>query len=154
MYFSLFRGPYYLTPVVILIGVSVYLTFISGVVNSTMIMQFIIINPRSTLQYVSGQHLKNKSAKYEFASSITTRTTFAFDACFVWKLAPPTDERNGFFHRISIKTIDVIEHVFNVANSYLACGRENKSPLQGAVYIIISLLMSPLLGTGDIMDYT
>jgi hypothetical protein len=28
---------------------------------------------------------------------ITTRTTFAFDVCFVWKLAPLADERNGFF---------------------------------------------------------
>jgi hypothetical protein len=47
-----------------------------------------------------------QSAKYEFASSNTTRTTFAFDACFVWKLAPLAD--------------DAIEHVLNVANSYLA----------------------------------
>jgi hypothetical protein len=38
-----------------------------------------------------------QSAKYEFASSNTTRTTFAFDACFVWKLAPLADERSGFF---------------------------------------------------------
>jgi hypothetical protein len=37
------------------------------------------------------------SAKYEFASSNTTRTTFAFDVCFVWKLAPLADEQNGFF---------------------------------------------------------
>jgi hypothetical protein len=62
-----------------------------------------------------------QSAKYEFASSNITRTTFAFDACFVWKLAPLADERNGIFHRIFIATIDAIEHVFNVANSYLAC---------------------------------
>jgi hypothetical protein len=39
----------------------------------------------------------NQSAKYEFASSNTTRTMFAFDACFVWKLAPLADERGGFF---------------------------------------------------------
>jgi hypothetical protein len=31
------------------------------------------------------------SAKYEFASSNTTRTTFAFFACFVWKLTPLVD---------------------------------------------------------------
>jgi hypothetical protein len=37
------------------------------------------------------------SAKYEFASSNTTRPTFAFDACFVWILAPLADERSGFF---------------------------------------------------------
>jgi hypothetical protein len=37
------------------------------------------------------------SAKYEFASSNTTRTTFAFDAGFVLKLAPLADERSGFF---------------------------------------------------------
>jgi hypothetical protein len=37
-----------------------------------------------------------QSAKYEFVSSNTTRTTFAFYACFVWKLAPPADERSGF----------------------------------------------------------
>jgi hypothetical protein len=37
------------------------------------------------------------SAKYEFTSSNTTRPTFAFDACFVWKIAPLADERNGFF---------------------------------------------------------
>jgi hypothetical protein len=40
---------------------------------------------------------KSLSAKYEFASSNTTRTTFTFDACFVWKLAPLADEINGFF---------------------------------------------------------
>jgi hypothetical protein len=60
-------------------------------------------------------------AKYEIASSNTTRTTFAFDACFVWKLAPLADERNGIFHRISIATIDAIEYVCNVINLYLAC---------------------------------
>jgi hypothetical protein len=41
--------------------------------------------------------IKDQSAKYEFASSKTTRTTFAFDACFVWKLAPLADERCSFF---------------------------------------------------------
>jgi microcystin degradation protein MlrC len=56
------------------------------------------------------------SAKYELASSDTTRMTFAFDACFVWKQAPLVDERKGFFR--SIATIDAIECVFNVANSY------------------------------------
>jgi hypothetical protein len=39
----------------------------------------------------------NQTAKYEFASSNTTRTTVTFDACFVWKLAPLADERSGFF---------------------------------------------------------
>jgi hypothetical protein len=38
-----------------------------------------------------------QSAKYEFASSNTTRPTFTFDACFVLKLAPLADERSGFF---------------------------------------------------------
>jgi hypothetical protein len=37
------------------------------------------------------------SAKYDFASSYTTRSMFAFDACVVWKLAPLADERNSFF---------------------------------------------------------
>jgi hypothetical protein len=39
----------------------------------------------------------NQRVKYEFASSNTTRPTFAFDACFVWKLAPLADEQSGFF---------------------------------------------------------
>jgi hypothetical protein len=52
---------------------------------------------------------------YEFALSNTTWTTFTFDACIVWKLAPLTDERSGFFIEI-----DAIEHVLNVANLYLA----------------------------------
>jgi hypothetical protein len=38
-----------------------------------------------------------QSAKYEFASSNTTRTMIAFDACFVWKIAPLADEQSGFF---------------------------------------------------------
>jgi hypothetical protein len=38
-----------------------------------------------------------QSAKYEFASSIHSNETFAFDACFVSKLAPLADERGGFF---------------------------------------------------------
>jgi hypothetical protein len=59
----------------------------------------------------------DRSAKYEFASSNTTRTTFEFDALY---LAPLPDERSGFFHIKSIATIDAIEHVLNVANSYLA----------------------------------
>jgi hypothetical protein len=61
-----------------------------------------------------------QSAKYEFASSNTTGTTFAFNACFVCKLAPLADERNSIFYRMSIATIHTIERVFNVANSYLA----------------------------------
>jgi hypothetical protein len=61
-----------------------------------------------------------QSAKYEFASSNTTRMTFAFDARFIWKLAHLEDERSGFFYRKSTATIDAIEHVLNVANSYLA----------------------------------
>jgi hypothetical protein len=44
----------------------------------------------------------------------------AFDACFVQKLAPLADDRNSFFHRISIVTLDSIKHLFNVVNSYLA----------------------------------
>jgi hypothetical protein len=44
-------------------------------------------------------------AKSEFASSITTRSTYAFDACFVWK------RTKRLFHKISIATIDAIEHV-------------------------------------------
>jgi hypothetical protein len=67
-----------------------------------------------------------QSAKYEFASSNTTRTTFAFDACFVWELAPPSassGRTNRLFHRKSIATIDVFEHVLDVANSYLAYRR-------------------------------
>jgi hypothetical protein len=39
----------------------------------------------------------DQSAKYDFASSNTTRTTIAFDVCFVWKIAPLADERSGFF---------------------------------------------------------
>jgi hypothetical protein len=58
-----------------------------------------------------------------------TRTTFAFDACFVWKLlAPLSDELNGIFHRISTATIVAIEHVFNVANSYLTCRYYSETP--------------------------
>jgi hypothetical protein len=40
---------------------------------------------------------KYQSAEYEFALSNTTQTTFAFYACFVWKLAPLADERSDFF---------------------------------------------------------
>jgi hypothetical protein len=47
-----------------------------------------------TTAYWLGMH---QSAKYEFASSNTTRTTFAFEASFVWKLAPLADERNRYF---------------------------------------------------------
>jgi hypothetical protein len=43
-----------------------------------------------------------------------------FDACFVWKLAPLANERNDFFHRKSISATDAVEHVIQVANSYLA----------------------------------
>jgi hypothetical protein len=68
-----------------------------------------------------------RSAKYEFASSNTIRTTFAFDMSFVWKLGPLANERNCFFHRISTVTIEAIEHVLNVANSYLACRRQGLS---------------------------
>jgi hypothetical protein len=57
--------------------------------------------------------------KKEFASNNTTGTTFAFNAYFLSQLAPLADERKGFFYRISIATIDAIEHVFIVANSYL-----------------------------------
>jgi hypothetical protein len=47
--------------------------------------------------YVGTRWLHDQIAKYEFASSITTRTTFAFNVCFVWKLAPLADVRSGFF---------------------------------------------------------
>jgi hypothetical protein len=40
---------------------------------------------------------RSLKANYEFASSNTTRTTFAFDVCFIWKLAPLADELIGFF---------------------------------------------------------
>jgi hypothetical protein len=48
--------------------------------------------PFTSYMFVSSIRICNiefiKSAKYEFASSNnTTRTTFAFDACFVLKLA-------------------------------------------------------------------
>jgi hypothetical protein len=46
---------------------------------------------------------------------ITTRRTFAFDACFVWKLAPLADERSGFF----IENLSQ-EYEKADANSYLA----------------------------------
>jgi hypothetical protein len=73
----------------------------------------------------------SQSAKYEFASSNSTRTTFAFDACFVWELTPLADERNCFFHRISIVTIDAIEHVLNVASSWrTSVNTEIRSPFQ------------------------
>jgi hypothetical protein len=80
---------------------------------------------------------------YEFESSNTTRMNFAIDACFVWKLAPLADERNGIFHRISIATIDATEHVFNMANSYWSCWnrlcvRSDTATRQ----VIISLLRS------------
>jgi hypothetical protein len=64
--------------------------------------------------------LFEQCAKYEFASSNTTRTAFAFNACFVWKLARLVDERNGFFHRIYCATTTAIEIVFKVGNSNLA----------------------------------
>jgi hypothetical protein len=41
--------------------------------------------------------LSTLNAKYKFASSNIIRTTFAFHACFEWKLAPLADERSGFF---------------------------------------------------------
>jgi hypothetical protein len=65
--------------------------------------------------------------KYEFASSNTNRTTFAFGALFVRKLVSLKDEQKCFCHRISIAMIDAIEHVFNVANSYLSCRRPSLS---------------------------
>jgi hypothetical protein len=63
--------------------------------------QVIIYNSfKTTLKYlfVVGFY---QCAKYEFASSNTAQTTLAFDACFVWKLAPLADERNGYFHTIT-----------------------------------------------------
>jgi hypothetical protein len=43
----------------------------------------------------------------------------AFDACFVWKLAPLADERNGFFIENLSRRL-VRSHVLNVANLCLA----------------------------------
>jgi hypothetical protein len=51
--------------------------------------------PPAHVFYFSGQALQ--SVKYKFASSNTTRKTFAFDACLVWKLAPLADELSSFF---------------------------------------------------------
>jgi hypothetical protein len=42
----------------------------------------------------------------------TTRTTFAFDECFVWKLAPVADEESDFF--ITILFLEVV--TFEVVN--------------------------------------
>jgi hypothetical protein len=62
-----------------------------------------------------------KSAKYEFASSNTTRTTSAFDACFVWKLAPLADERSSFFiENLWLRLTRSSMYLKNVANSYFA----------------------------------
>jgi hypothetical protein len=63
-----------------------------------------------------------RSAKYEFASSNTTRTTFMFDAFFVWELTPLTDERTAFFIEYPSRQLTryAIERVLNVVNSYLA----------------------------------
>jgi hypothetical protein len=46
---------------------------------------------------ITNEKKDTQSAKYEFAWSNTNRTTFTFDACIVWKLAPLADERSGFF---------------------------------------------------------
>jgi hypothetical protein len=51
-------------------------------------------------------HSPFQSAKYEFASSNTPRTMFAFDACFVLKIAPLAVKLNDFFHRMSIEELD------------------------------------------------
>jgi hypothetical protein len=53
-------------------------------------------NPLGSFKDYRLRH-RDRVPKYEFASSNTSRTTFAFDACFVWKLALLVDERNGFF---------------------------------------------------------
>jgi hypothetical protein len=64
---------------------------------------------------------------------VVTRATFAFDACFVWKLVTVADERNGFYRK-NIATINAIDHVFNVAISYLALCRPSTS-LQRLIHI-------------------
>jgi hypothetical protein len=47
--------------------------------------------------------------------------TFAFDAFFLCKLGLLRDEYGyGDFDRVSIATIDAVEHVFKVAKSHLA----------------------------------
>jgi hypothetical protein len=56
------------------------------------------------------------SAKYEFGSSNTTRTTF-IDESFVRKLAPLADEPSGFFIENLSRRLTFT--VLNVANSYL-----------------------------------
>jgi hypothetical protein len=60
----------------------------------------------------------HKSAKYEFASSHTTQTTFAFEAYILTETSASSGRTKQLFHRKS--TIDALEHVLNVVNSYLA----------------------------------
>jgi hypothetical protein len=69
---------------------------IRSFIKPTMITLLLIYHNIFTYYYHTVTY-GQQSDKYEFASSTTTRTTFAFDACFVWKLAPPADERSGFF---------------------------------------------------------
>jgi hypothetical protein len=64
--------------------------------------------------YTALAHKIDSDQSAKFVSSNNTRTTFAFDACFVRNLLPLADERKCFFHRIFIATIDAIEQVFNV----------------------------------------
>jgi hypothetical protein len=58
------------------------------------------------------------NAKYEFVSSNTTGSTFAFDAYLETSASSGRTKR--LFHRKSMAKIDAIEHVLNDANSYLA----------------------------------
>jgi hypothetical protein len=71
------------------------------------------------MMMIANIELRIASRAVDCTCTCTTRTTFAFDTCFIRKLAPLADKRDGFFHR-TIATIDAIEHVFDVRNSYLA----------------------------------
>jgi hypothetical protein len=72
-------------------------------------------------------------AEYEFASNnrylLGTRPTVAFDACFVvpMETSASSGRTKRLFHRNSIATIDAIELVFNLVNSYLARKYANAS---------------------------
>jgi hypothetical protein len=58
---------------------------------------------------INTRRTHGQSADYKFASSNTTRTTFAFDACFVWKLTPLADEGSGFFIENLLRRCDGLD---------------------------------------------
>jgi hypothetical protein len=80
------------------------------------------------------------SAKYEIALSNITRTTCAFDACFVWKPAPLADERNGF-------SIENSSRRLTRSSTFKRC-----KLVLGLLFClltsVISILASPLLNLG------